>query len=104
LIILAANILLFAANSGAPEHEPALAWLRKLFRGTELIGLPWVSLWAFLRISTNPRLFSQPLTTAEAFTAVKQWISQPGVIVVTPGPRHWEILESAVEASQATAR
>lgn len=55
-MIVDANILLLAQDSSSRQHEPAKAWLTDALNGTTRIGLPWVSLLAFVRIRTHPRV------------------------------------------------
>ncbi len=101
MTVVDANILLYAYNADAPEHERARRWLKSLLASPEWIGLPWLCLWAFLRISTNPRLFPRPLPPEEAFKILRGWLDMPRVRVVEPGPRHAEILERLVTECRA---
>lgn len=101
MTVLDANVLLYACNADAPQHERAWRWLKALFASPEWIGLPWLTLWAFLRISTNPRLFPRPLPAEEAFKILYAWLRLPRVRVIEPGPRHAEILERFVTGCQA---
>lgn len=94
MILLDANILLYSANPSAPEHQPVRQWLEGAFGGPEWIGLPWIVIWAFLRIATNPRLFPDPLTVEEGFSYVSGFLSQPRVNLVEPGDSHFAVLES----------
>ena len=96
LTILDVNILRYAYNRSASQHQAASAWLSRLFLGPDLVGIPWVTLWAFLRVSTNKKLWPNPKSTGEAFEAIRDWIDQPGVILLNPGPRHAELLEELV--------
>jgi len=96
LTILDANVLLYAYNLDAPEQPAAAAWLTGLLESGETIGLPWVTLWAFVRISTNSRIWANPKPAAEAFAIVNEWLSQPGVHALQPGPLHLEILARLV--------
>ncbi|MBV8845333.1 MAG: hypothetical protein JO307_21200 [Bryobacterales bacterium] len=88
MIIPDANILLYAYNADAPQHDRAAAWAKELFSSAETIGLAWVTLWAFLRISTNSRIWPNPKSPAEAFDAVKSWLRLPDAVVLHPGERH----------------
>jgi uncharacterized protein len=92
MIVLDANILIYAYNRSAPQHQPAARWLQSLFEGNETIGLPWTTVWAFLRISTNPRLSPNPMPVELALDIVREWYSRPGVTPIGPGPRHLEYL------------
>jgi toxin-antitoxin system PIN domain toxin len=101
--VLDANILLYAYNSDAAEHQAVSRWLAELVDSGESIGLPWVTLWAFIRIGTNPRIWQNPRSARESLNIAAEWLSQPGVAVVQPGvavvqpgPRHRELLEKLV--------
>ncbi len=102
MILLDANILLYAYNADAPEHKAAARWLAKLIAGNETIALPWVTLWAFIRIGTNPRIWPSPLPAQEAFAIIGELLKQPGIVVLQPGPRHGEILQKLVSECRAT--
>jgi uncharacterized protein len=56
--------------------------------------LPWASLLAFLRITTNPRMFSHPAPMPKAWSQVGDWLACETVWVPTPTERHASILES----------
>jgi len=96
VIIPDANILLYAYNADAPQHTRSAAWVEGLFSGTEAVGLTWVTLWAFLRLSTNSRIWPNPKSSAQTLEIVKSWLKQPDVVVVHPGERHIELLEGLV--------
>lgn len=96
MTILDANLLLYAYNADAPQHPIAARWLAKLLGSGEVIALPWITIWAFIRIATNSRIWPNPLPAKQVFAIVEQWISQPGVIVLEPGPRHAEILRGLI--------
>jgi predicted nucleic acid-binding protein len=55
VILLDANLLVYAANHAAPEHAPARAWLDERLNASARVGLPWPSLLAFVRLVTNPK-------------------------------------------------
>ncbi|MBV9156560.1 MAG: PIN domain-containing protein [Acidobacteriaceae bacterium] len=101
MIILDVNILLYAYNQDDPRHSAAIRWLTGLFNGPELIGLPWPTLWGFLRISTSPRFRRETNAASTIFQNVRDWLAQPGVIVVHPGSRHLELLEQLVVEDRA---
>jgi len=96
VIIIDANLLLYAYNADAPQQRMAGEWLAKLLQSGETIALPWVTVWAFIRISTNSRVWANPRPVKEAFAVVGEWLRQPGVVPLQPGPRHAEILERLV--------
>ena len=85
MTILDANLLLYAYNSDAPQQEMAAAWLRKLPQSRETIALPWVTIWAFIRISTNSRIWPNPRPAKDAFAIVGGWLGAAGRRSVAPG-------------------
>lgn len=96
MILLDANILLYAYDSEAERHKEAKAWLEALLASSETIGLPWQTIWAFVRIRTNARTVKRPVSANETLRVVREWVALPGVIMIGPGSRHLEILQSLV--------
>jgi toxin-antitoxin system PIN domain toxin len=80
---LDANVLLYAVNEDAPEHEPALRLVEHLGGGPEILYLFWPTIMAFLRIATHPAILPTPLSAADAIETVADLIGQPHVR--TPG-------------------
>jgi uncharacterized protein len=99
--IVDANLLLYAYNADAPQQPTAAEWLMGLFESGETVALPWVSIWAFLRISTNSRIWNNPLSAQQAFAIVDDWLGLPDVVPLLPGPRHGELLQRLVIEHQA---
>lgn len=99
MILLDANILLYAYNSDAPQYETVSSWLEGHLTGPDLIGLTWPTLWAFIRISTNPRIWSNPKPIAEAVGIARDLVALPGVVVVQPGSRHLQLLEETASSA-----
>ena len=95
-MIVDANLLLYAKISSFPEHSNAKKWLDAAFQSGERLGLPWDSLTAFVRISTNPRLFERPLGISAAWHQVKQWLEAPSVWTPGPTERHTRLLETLI--------
>ena len=57
MMLIDANILIYARVSSFVQHNPARDWLDQQLNGLARVGLPWISLVAFLRLVTNPRVF-----------------------------------------------
>lgn len=87
-----ANVLLYAVNSDAPHHEPSRAWLDSALSGGDRVGLAWVPLLAFVRLSTKAQLFANPLSVDEATVQVQEWLAAPGAVPVLPTARHADVL------------
>jgi uncharacterized protein len=92
LILIDSNLLLYAADQTSPHHQTAKRWFGAVLGGSEPVAIPWVSILAFLRIITNPRLLQQPVTMDRAAAVVSAWLARSNVVVVGPTERHWAIL------------
>jgi uncharacterized protein len=104
VIILDANILLYAYDSASSHHAAARTWIEQVFAGPEPIGLPWQTAAAFVRIVTHPRLPGERFTVEEAVQVVDRWLEQPNLRPLSPGEDHWRLLRRmAVEGQAAGA-
>lgn len=102
MIVIDANLLLYAYDRTSAQHEASRTWLEAALAGPELVRFAWLTLWAFVRIGTNPRVFLRPMSTAEAEAAVSHWLAQPTVGILEPGERHWTTLRKLMHEGQAT--
>ena len=93
MIVLDVNLLLYAYDRASSKHKDARIFVKKLFSGDELVGLPWQTIWAFLRIATNSRLPGQRFSMEEAIVIVQGWMDLNQVRILVPGERHWEIFQ-----------
>jgi uncharacterized protein len=59
--------------------------------GADTVGLAWVPLLAFIRLTTKQGLFPTPLAPADAMQQVADWCTAPGSVVVAPTPRHADV-------------
>lgn len=101
MILVDANLLLYAYDASAQEHSRAKAWIEGVLSGRSPVGLPWQNILAFLRIVTNARAVSSPMTRPQALAIVADWLARPQVVTPTPGDAHWQILQGLIESSQA---
>ena len=92
MIVVDLNLLLYAVNVDADRHEAARRWWEEALAGEVPLGLPWVVILGFLRISTNRRIFPRPLSVEDAVGVVEGWLDRPGVRCLEPTERHWPIL------------
>ena len=102
-MIVDANILLFAQDDSSPHHQMSRQFLTVALNGTARVGLPWPSLIAFLRIRTNPRAYARPLSPAEAWNHVLDWLAAPAAWVPVPTERHADVVGSLVGRYQLRA-
>jgi toxin-antitoxin system PIN domain toxin len=101
MIIIDANVLLYAYDPSSPHHQAARGWFETVISKPGNIGLAWMTLLAFVRISTSPRPLEHPLSTTEALAIVSGWLEHPTVTILNPGERHWEILRDLMTKGQA---
>lgn len=92
MILLDVNVLLYAYDENSPFHKVAGDWLENLFNGDEPVGIPWVTIWAFVRVRTSLKGSERPATVEESLAVIREWLEQPGVAILEPGPRHIELL------------
>lgn len=102
-MIVDVNLLLYASDEQSPFHDVARSWLTERLNGSSRTGLPWSSLSGFLRISTNARLSSSPLTADEAWEQVHDWLAPPTVWVPAPTERHAEVFSHLMTRHRCTA-
>jgi uncharacterized protein len=93
LILIDANILIYAHVASLPQHDAAHDWLDRQLNGFSRVGLPWVSLLAFLRLVTNPRVFDHAEAVGEAWGQVAAWLACDPVWIPEPTERHASVLE-----------
>ena len=101
MILVDASLLLHAYNPRSPDHQRAKAWLEAELSGANPVRFAWVTLWAFMRISTNSRAFEHPLSGPEASAIVASWLARPHAGVLEPAERHAELLAGLVADGQA---
>ncbi|MGD0618736.1 MAG: type II toxin-antitoxin system VapC family toxin [Bryobacteraceae bacterium] len=102
MIVLDVNILLYAYDSDSPHHAAAKPWIERTLSSGDPVGLPWQTIAAFLRISTNARAMNRRLLLEEAVEAVDEWLQQPNVRVLEPTEDHWVVLRQMVTEGQTT--
>jgi toxin-antitoxin system PIN domain toxin len=90
--IVDANVLLYAVNEDAPNHDRARRWLDASLSGNATVGFSWIAILAFVRLSTKAGLFPHPMPIADALQQVEEWTSQPSSVLVEPTSRHLGIV------------
>jgi toxin-antitoxin system PIN domain toxin len=97
VILVDANVLIYAIDSDSPHHRAARHWLEQALSGTTPVGLAWVVVLAFLRLTTRSGILRRPLPPAHAMAFVDDWLAQPYVTAVSPGDAHWTILRRLLD-------
>jgi len=101
MILVDANLLLYAEDSLSEHHQAARNWWDTQLSSAEPVCLCWPVITAFIRIGTNVRLHRRPLTIGEAVARVETWFDQPCVRMVHPGEQHWAILQVMLRDGKA---
>lgn len=95
-MLVDANILLYSVDESSAFHDDAADWMTSALNGPRRVGLPWVSLTAFIRIATNPRALLEPLTPSEAWDVVDNWVAASAAWIPAPGAGHHQILRELI--------
>ena len=101
MIVLDANLLIYAYDTASPHHKAAIGWMGKVLSGDELVGLPWQTVAAFLRVLTNANLPGDRFTAAEAAEILDELLEQPNVRLLSPGENHWSWFRRMLTEGQA---
>lgn len=102
MILVDANILLYAENGDVPQHEAARAWWDTQLSTNPDVCLCWPVVSAFVRICTNLHVFTKPLTVSQATDRVGSWLARPNVRVLQATSQHWSVFSSLLLHGQAT--
>ena len=99
MILVDANVLIYAVDADSPHHLAARRWLEHTLSGTTPVGLAWIVILAFLRLTTRTGILRHPLSPERAMAFVDEWLAQPYVAAVVPGDGHWTILRKLLGSS-----
>jgi uncharacterized protein len=101
VIVVDANLLIYAYDTASAPYQKSRAWLEEVFSGLELVGLPWQSIAAFLRVMTNPKLHGRQYGLNEAGDIVESWMARPNVRILAPEEHYWLQFRKMIVEGQA---
>lgn len=102
MILLDANLLIYAVNRDAPDHARAKLWMEETLSGQRgPVLLSWFTLVAFVRVATNARVLANPFPLDEVLRMIREWLALPGVSIIAPGSGHAAIFETACRSANA---
>ena len=104
MILIDANLLLYAYDATSIHHVAARTWLQEAFSRDEPVRLAWVVILAFLRLTTQPAILDRPLSLDDSISIVQEWLDRPNVAIIAPTVRHWELLSRILVEGQAKGR
>lgn len=96
MILVDANLLIYARVSSMPQHHAARTWLESVLNGPSPVGFPWPSLLAFVRLVTNRRVFERPESMVDAWAQAREWLACERAWVPGPTDAHAEVLGSLI--------
>jgi hypothetical protein len=99
VILVDANVLIYAIDADSPHHRAARAWLEAALSSTRPVGFAWIVILAFLRLTTRPGILRRPLPVERALAFVDEWLAQPYARTVSPGAGHWAVLRKLLRDS-----
>lgn len=100
MIVPDVNLLVYTYNDG--DHQRYIAarrWWSGLVNGTEQVGLPWLVITGFIRVTTHPGVMAYPLTTEQAVGCVRDWLRCDHITPLDPGPEHLVFLQQNLAAA-----
>ncbi len=86
------NLLVYAADKDSPHHAVSHKWLEDSLSDTRGLGLAWLSVIGFIRLTTHPGLSVIPRTVPEALSYVDDWLTHANCHILHPTIRHADIL------------
>ena len=95
-LVVDTNILLYAANSAAPEHNRCRSFLDETVASGDICFLPENVIYEFLRVATHPRVFPNPLRASDAVEFLSAMVAVPNVRTLSAGDNHWQTLRALV--------
>jgi uncharacterized protein len=97
VILLDANLLVYAYTPESPQRQEASAWLDWVLNGPTKVGLPWPTLLAFVRLMGNRSVVSKPVPLDRAWARAVQWLELPNTWIPLPTDRHAPIVGRLIE-------
>ena len=101
MILVDANLLLYAHDETSPHHREARDWLEATLSNEPDVRLGIATILAYLRLSTDPRVFIQPSTIEAAMADVNAWLARDNVSLALPADGHWTRLATIAAAAKA---
>ena len=100
MILHDVNVLVYAYREEMDQHEA----FRQAFEGQvnapSAFGYSTLVLSGFLRMVTNPKIFTVPTLIDDALDFVDAIRGQPNAVEVAPGDRHWSVFRDLCQVAQ----
>jgi toxin-antitoxin system PIN domain toxin len=96
VFVVDTNLLLYAVNPDSADHDPAYALLEEWRAGDRPWFLTWKIVYEFLRVSTHPSVFSDPLDLPTAREWLRILLESPVGSVLTETELHDQVLDEVL--------
>ena len=97
------NVFLYASDTSSSLHTRAREFLESCARRDEPLYLCYLTLMSYVRMSTHPRIFTNPLTPNEAFQNVERLANLPHVRLISEGNGYLEVYREVTKAISVRA-
>ena len=101
MILVDANLLLYAYDAASTRHDAARMWFENVLTTERDVRLGVATVLAFLRLSTDPRVFERPMSPLEATAIVTSWLCRQNVSLALPAEGHWARLGDLADRSRS---
>lgn len=86
------NILVYAADADSPHHVTSRNWIEHTLSDPSGMGMAWLSVVGFIRLTTHPRIARAPRSVPQALGYVHDWLAHPNAHILQPAAHHADIL------------
>jgi toxin-antitoxin system PIN domain toxin len=97
VFVVDTNVLVYAADERAPEHQRCRALLEGWRRASGAWYLTWGICYEFLRVVTHPNVFRRPWSADQALGFLLALLESPGLGTLVPTERHARVLAEVVQ-------
>jgi uncharacterized protein len=94
MLLFDVNVLVYAHREDVPDHQAFMEYVERQINGDAAYGLSDLVLSGFLRVVTHAHIFAQPTPVRKAVEFIGAIRERANCVLVSPGPRHWEIFAS----------
>ena len=101
MILIDANVAIYAYDISSIHHSRAKAWLENAFTTETDVRFGLMTVMAFLRVVTSPVILTRPLSVAAATGVTRAWLGRDNVALCEPTDRHWPLFAELATEGQA---
>lgn len=96
MFVVDTNVLIYAADEFAAEHQRCRELLEKWQRQRGAWYITWGISYEFLRVVTHPRVLRKPWTATAARGFLEALEASPGLSMLVPAERHSRVVSEVI--------